>query len=426
MNDLARNLLLWLVVAVVLAMVFQNFSGGASAGRDVAYSDFIEDMLAKRTDEQLQGLRIPEPRLFEYEPGRPELDHDLLALVSYPRSGNTLLRAYLEKITGIATGSGGQMHDRLIRALREGGFHGETITDKRVAVVKTHSPERSGLNAFEASRAILLVRNPLDVLVSQFCMVATASHHLSISDADWSRQELRQIFEDFVRQEITVWVDFHEFWIKMRDRIPIHIVRYEDLIEQPQEPLERLSKFVLAAEDISATKAQKLVEIAAAEARPENYRPREGKINKNLDKFSQKLRNQIAQEALPLLHSLGYFKYLGIFGDKKTVSEDNLRDIAAHHGLDFDQLKEPSAFVAEFNRESDEKLRNVLAGVELAQTVTINRLGAMRNEEKGAYAHRGFRPHTRPWRERLARIGGVTIEDRNAPNQSKSSRKEDL
>jgi cell division protease FtsH len=44
MNDLARNLLLWLVVAVVLAMVFQNFSGGPSAGRDVAYSDFIEEV----------------------------------------------------------------------------------------------------------------------------------------------------------------------------------------------------------------------------------------------------------------------------------------------------------------------------------------------------------------------------------------------
>ena len=44
MNDLARNLLLWLVVAVVLAMVFQNFSGGPSAGRDIAYSEFIEEV----------------------------------------------------------------------------------------------------------------------------------------------------------------------------------------------------------------------------------------------------------------------------------------------------------------------------------------------------------------------------------------------
>jgi cell division protease FtsH len=44
MNDLARNLLLWLVVAVVLALAFQNFSSGSAAARDVPYSDFISEL----------------------------------------------------------------------------------------------------------------------------------------------------------------------------------------------------------------------------------------------------------------------------------------------------------------------------------------------------------------------------------------------
>jgi cell division protease FtsH len=48
MNDLARNLLLWLVVAVVLTMVFQNFSGGAGGTREVSYNDFIEEVKAGR------------------------------------------------------------------------------------------------------------------------------------------------------------------------------------------------------------------------------------------------------------------------------------------------------------------------------------------------------------------------------------------
>ncbi len=46
MNDLARNLLLWLVVAVVLAMVFQNFTAAPVAAQDVAYSEFIEEVRA--------------------------------------------------------------------------------------------------------------------------------------------------------------------------------------------------------------------------------------------------------------------------------------------------------------------------------------------------------------------------------------------
>ena len=104
--------------------------------------------------------------------------------MSYPRSGNTLLRAYIEKIMGISTGSGGQLSDALIDRLKQGGFKAESMTDKRVHIVKTHSPERSGKNGFYSRRIVLLVRNPLDVLVSQFNMLATGSHHLSISEED--------------------------------------------------------------------------------------------------------------------------------------------------------------------------------------------------------------------------------------------------
>ncbi|HTA64097.1 MAG TPA: ATP-dependent zinc metalloprotease FtsH, partial [Xanthomonadaceae bacterium] len=45
MNDLAKNLLLWVIVAVVLLAVFQSFSPGRSeATSDVPYSSFLEDV----------------------------------------------------------------------------------------------------------------------------------------------------------------------------------------------------------------------------------------------------------------------------------------------------------------------------------------------------------------------------------------------
>ncbi|QDA56554.1 ATP-dependent zinc metalloprotease FtsH [Thermomonas aquatica] len=45
MNDLAKNLLLWVVVAVVLMVVFQSFSPKlAGAGQDVVYSQFVQDV----------------------------------------------------------------------------------------------------------------------------------------------------------------------------------------------------------------------------------------------------------------------------------------------------------------------------------------------------------------------------------------------
>ncbi|MBS0463964.1 MAG: ATP-dependent zinc metalloprotease FtsH, partial [Proteobacteria bacterium] len=47
MNDLAKNLLLWVVVAVVLLLVFQSFSPGKTeASKDVSYSAFLDDLHA--------------------------------------------------------------------------------------------------------------------------------------------------------------------------------------------------------------------------------------------------------------------------------------------------------------------------------------------------------------------------------------------
>jgi cell division protease FtsH len=44
MNDLAKNVLLWVVVAVVLMVVFQSFSPKLAASQDVIYSQFVQDV----------------------------------------------------------------------------------------------------------------------------------------------------------------------------------------------------------------------------------------------------------------------------------------------------------------------------------------------------------------------------------------------
>ncbi|MDE2406594.1 MAG: ATP-dependent zinc metalloprotease FtsH [Xanthomonadaceae bacterium] len=48
MNDLAKNVLLWVVVAVVLMVVFQSFSPKLGASQDVVYSQFVQDLEADR------------------------------------------------------------------------------------------------------------------------------------------------------------------------------------------------------------------------------------------------------------------------------------------------------------------------------------------------------------------------------------------
>ncbi len=48
MNDLAKNLLLWVVVAAVLMVVFQSFSPKLAASQEVVYSQFVQDVQGNR------------------------------------------------------------------------------------------------------------------------------------------------------------------------------------------------------------------------------------------------------------------------------------------------------------------------------------------------------------------------------------------
>ena len=48
MNDLAKNLLLWVVVAVVLMVVFQSFSPKLAQSQDIVYSQFVQDVANDR------------------------------------------------------------------------------------------------------------------------------------------------------------------------------------------------------------------------------------------------------------------------------------------------------------------------------------------------------------------------------------------
>src|SRR3546814_11929701 len=52
MNDLVKNLMLWVVVAVVLMVVFQSFSAKTAGGSaEIIYSQFITDVRGDRTKE---------------------------------------------------------------------------------------------------------------------------------------------------------------------------------------------------------------------------------------------------------------------------------------------------------------------------------------------------------------------------------------
>jgi hypothetical protein len=177
------------------------------------------------------------------------VSHDRVVLVSYPRSGNSYLRRLLESHTGIVTGSDSRTNRPLCSSLLRCGFRGEGIVDSSVWVVKSHYPERMGYLKFASQRVILLVRNPWDAIESYFHMGLTGTHDKSLHPDEMNK--LNQVWSDFVPNEAKVWHDFHEWWCRwsVHTKLPIHIVRYEDLVSHTQETMKKIIAFLQAAND---------------------------------------------------------------------------------------------------------------------------------------------------------------------------------
>ena len=208
-------------------------------------------------------------------PGRI-LPTGVTLLASYPRSGNTLLRNLLERITSVVTGSDTRPDRTLSRSLAldhdlvgEGLVGGEPIKqassinssvstrnillyqnafDPLVRIVKTHFPERKGWKPLAGNRVLLLIRNPYDAIDSYWNLCCTNTHTRTLDETVYARYS--QKFEDLAKHEIQIWCDFHYYWMDISEKegVPILIVRYEDLILDTEAEMKRIMAFVLNME----------------------------------------------------------------------------------------------------------------------------------------------------------------------------------
>jgi len=235
--------------------------------------------------------------------------NDTTLLVSYPRSGNTLVRNLVEQVSGIVTGSDNRPDRKLSRDLAvRYGLVGEGVT-QRVKLVKTHYPERTGFR-LEAKRAILLVRNPFDAIDSYWNLNLTNTHTETVTDEIY--HQYRKTFEDFSRNEMKVWLQFHRYWLDAK--VPVLLIRFEDLISNMEEEMKRITAF-LEIKNVRGSKHGWTDYLSQAGS----YRPRtSGKtlFGKSLEKsrYSDELINsfhEIASESEGWEHKsiLQYFGY---------------------------------------------------------------------------------------------------------------------
>ncbi|HKJ77027.1 MAG TPA: ATP-dependent zinc metalloprotease FtsH, partial [Gammaproteobacteria bacterium] len=101
MNDIAKNIILWVVIAVILMSVFNNFGPQKTAAHQLEYSQFISDVRSGRVDRvtiegrQIKGYLDSGEKFTTYAPDDPGLMADLLnnnvAVDAKPPEGQSVL-----------------------------------------------------------------------------------------------------------------------------------------------------------------------------------------------------------------------------------------------------------------------------------------------------------------------------------------------
>lgn len=195
-----------------------------------------------------------------------------LLLASYPKSGNTWVRIFLSNLRqntsepadinaldGIGAASLTLFEDAV-------GIEASDLTEAEIErcrpfvyqylaraatgplYLKTHDayvPLPNGqplIPADAVSGAVYILRNPLDVAVS-------FAHHLSrtIDDTIGKVMSTPYVFktsmgEGLVREQLLSWSDHVLSWVHQKD-IPVHVVRYEDLLRQPNDTFTSVARF---------------------------------------------------------------------------------------------------------------------------------------------------------------------------------------
>jgi hypothetical protein len=132
----------------------------------------------------------------------------------------------------------------------------------------------------------------------------TDSHDLSLCDDDFVN--FQKHWFEYVENEITVWRDFHEFWLNAD--MPVHVIRYEDMVKRGRYAMTELMKFMYKLEDIEGTVIGQYVNMATEVAAPQKYVPRAGKAGMaNIDKYDHELLTFMANQAGETLKKLGFY-----------------------------------------------------------------------------------------------------------------------
>ena len=242
-------------------------SSGALRGVPVAHLT-PKHLRAKKGTWAIEWCRLPlrlQPR-----PG------PVVALASFPGSGNTWLRYLIQQATGdypslfrsalnqhtiakVCLFFQGLMTGSVYKdySLMKYGFPGESIANGSVIAVKTHEFGRDAIAPFD--RAVLLIRDPFASIQAEFNR--RSGGHVGYASAEKYRRENK--WRNFVLNKAEEWAAMNLAWYSAfanstgsgrsngGKRKKLLLLRYDDLREDPERELRRVLDFLGVSAEVS-------------------------------------------------------------------------------------------------------------------------------------------------------------------------------
>ncbi len=260
-----------------------------------------------------------------------EARRNLVWIASYPKSGNTWARFLLANYLAGPIERSDQV-EALIPGFTVGEDKSAYLAGRAQAYGKTHYPwNDKHPHASATDRAIVVVRNPRDVLLSNLNYVRVArGTDLGFSDLGYARTFIKMCGDPaWLDAGIGTLEEHCESWLGPGMTLPRLVLRYEELKSEPGRELRRVVEFLGMVPDPEridqAVKHSSFEQMRAMEVREKAQRrngvvfpgpaPRpgwrryfmnEGKVGSTLAHINPDLDREFDERFKHLLSDLGY------------------------------------------------------------------------------------------------------------------------
>ena len=172
------------------------------------------------------------------------------------------------------------------------GLRGEGITDYRVWVNKSHYPGFLpwAMHLERGERIIVVVRNPLDSILSLFHLLMTLTMNKSV--ANDIQNDFPELWEEYVSKFSAKYEAYHKYWTDLAKtkEYPIIFVRYEDLLSKKKETLVDIFKFLFEVDSLDGLYVMDRIEAEmnrGTEVSGVIYKPRVGQALASLKNYTE-------------------------------------------------------------------------------------------------------------------------------------------